>query len=83
VSAAELAVAIRRRFPKADPSLEADLAACEDAAWSDTISPRSALKLLQTLHGHQQRLSAAQKSGVLSTTTTSGNTHFKQQERAS
>ena len=31
MGAAELAAAIRRRFPHADASLEADLAACEDA----------------------------------------------------
>ncbi len=81
MSAAELAVAIRRRFPNSDPSLEADLAACEDSAWSDTISPRAALKLLQTLHGHRQKLSAAQMASVLSATPV--NTHFKQHERAS
>jgi hypothetical protein len=81
MSAAELALAIRRRFPNSDPGLEADLAACEDAAWSDTISPRAALKLLQTLHGHRQKLSTAQMASVLSATP--GNTHFKQHERAS
>jgi hypothetical protein len=61
MSAAELAVAIRRRFPNADPSLEADLAAAEEAAWGETIDPREALKLLQTLHDHRQKLVAAQK----------------------
>jgi hypothetical protein len=52
MSAAELAAVIRRRFPKADESLEADLAACEDAAWGEAANPREALKLIQTLHGH-------------------------------
>jgi len=60
-NAAELAKVIRRRFQNADPGLEADLAACEEAAWGETIDPREALKLLQTLHDHRQKLIAAQK----------------------
>ena len=60
-NAAELAKVIRRRFANADPGLEADLAACEEAAWGETIDPREALKLLQTLHDHRQKLIAAQK----------------------
>jgi hypothetical protein len=63
MSAAELAAAIRRRFPQAGASLEADLAACEDAAWGETIDPREALKLVQALHRHQEDILAAQKSG--------------------
>jgi hypothetical protein len=81
MGAAELAAAIRRRFPNSDSSLEADLAACEEAAWGETINPREALKLLQTLHDHGQKLVAAQKlrghdlhfEGI----------HSTQQERAS
>ncbi len=61
MSAAELAAVIRRRFPNTDPGLEADLTACEEAAWGETINPREALKLLQTLHDRQQKLIAAQK----------------------
>ena len=63
MSAAELAAVIRRRFPRADASLEADLAACEEAAWSETINPRHALKLIQTLHGHYEKLKEAAKPG--------------------
>jgi hypothetical protein len=63
ISAAELAVVIRRRFPKADESLEADLAACEDAAWSEMANPRQALKLIQTLHGHYEQLTEAARPG--------------------
>lgn len=62
MSAGELAAVIRRRFPAADASLEADLAACEDAAWGETVSPQAALKLLQALHGHRDKLVAAQKA---------------------
>ena len=59
MGAAELAAVIRRRFPRADASLEADLAACEEAAWAETANPRQALKLIQTLHGHYEKLNEA------------------------
>ena len=59
MGAAELAAVIRRRFPRADASLEADLAACEEAAWAETANPHQALKLIQTLHGHYEKLKEA------------------------
>jgi hypothetical protein len=60
---AELAAAIRRRFPAANAALEADLAECEDAAWSESLHPRQALRLIQKLHGHGETLDAALQSG--------------------
>jgi hypothetical protein len=63
MSAADLAAVIRRRFPKADSSLESDLAACEEAAWGESANPRQALKLIQTLHGHYENLTRAAKPG--------------------
>jgi hypothetical protein len=63
MGAADLAAVIRRRFPQTDPSLEADLAACEDAAWSESVEPRAALKLIQALHAHQVKLDAAARPG--------------------
>jgi hypothetical protein len=81
MGAAELAAAIRRRFPRAGDSLETDLAACEDAAWGETVDPRQALKLVQALHERQEELLAAQKPG--GQTGKSENIHSKQQERAS
>ncbi len=63
MGASELATVIRRRFPQTDPSLEADLAACEDAAWSESLEPRTALKLIQALHAHQVRLDEATRPG--------------------
>jgi hypothetical protein len=69
MSAAELAGAIRRRFPQADPSLEADLAACEDARLNEKIEPRAALKVIQTLHRHRQMLAEAAKPGNRSSQT--------------
>ncbi|MGA2216764.1 MAG: DUF4350 domain-containing protein, partial [Terracidiphilus sp.] len=65
MSAAELAETIRRRFPLTDRTLETDLTAVEDAAWGETITPREALKLIQTLHGHWEKLLAAAKPGSL------------------
>ena len=63
VSAEELAAAIRRRFPNADPSLEADLSACEDARLNEKIEPRAALKVIQSLHHHRQTLAVSLKAG--------------------
>jgi hypothetical protein len=61
MGAVELAQAIRRRFPRADADLETDLAACEEAAWGETIDPGVALKLIQKLDTHQEKLRAATK----------------------
>jgi hypothetical protein len=58
MGSAELAAVLRRRFPHAAEDLEADLAACEDASWGETIEPRAALKLLQKLHFHRDSLTA-------------------------
>ena len=69
---------IRRRFPKADAGLEADLAACEEAAWGETINPRQALKLIQTLHSHRVALAAAKLRGLAQP-----NLQSNPQERAS
>jgi hypothetical protein len=63
MGAAELAGAIRKRFPGAPASLEADLAACEDAAWGESIDPRGALKLIQALDTHRRWLDQAAKPG--------------------
>lgn len=62
MGAAELAVVIRRRFPNAHTSLEADLTACEEAAWSEHLEPAAALRLVQALHRHREELTAAVKA---------------------
>jgi hypothetical protein len=80
ISAAELAAIIRRRFPNTDKDLEADLAACEEAASGD-IEPRRALKLIQKLHLHQEHLQAAAKPGAQPAP--SQEPHSTPQERAS
>jgi hypothetical protein len=80
MDATELAVVIRRRFPQADASLEVDLAACEEAAWAEAANPRQALKLIQTLHGHYEKLMEAGRPG--SNAAQSEKIQSKQQERA-
>jgi hypothetical protein len=81
MGAAELAAVIRRRFPQADPSLEADLAACEDAAWGETANPQQALKLIQALHGHYKKLIEAARPG--SSVAKPEDIHSTSKERAS
>jgi hypothetical protein len=63
LGAADLAAVIRRRFPLADEALEMELAACEEAAWGETVKPRQALKLVQTLHLYEEQLAAMAKPG--------------------
>jgi hypothetical protein len=63
LSAAELAAVIRRRFPRADASLEADLAAIEAESDDESANPRHALKLIQTLYDHYQRLLETARPG--------------------
>jgi len=63
MSATELAALLHRRFPGLDDSLEADLAACEQAAQDEALKPRPALKLIQTLHRRRRQLIAAARPG--------------------
>jgi hypothetical protein len=81
MDAANLATVLRRRFPSLDPALEADLAACEEAAWADTIVPREALKLIQKLHDYEEKMRAAAKRGAAFVE--SNDSHNNKQERAS
>lgn len=69
ISAEELAAAIRRRYPNAEPTLEEDLRSCEDATHDEKLEPRAALKAIQTLHHHrEQLLHAARPVSKFSTT---------------
>jgi hypothetical protein len=69
LSAAELARVICRRFPGIDAALENDLTACEEAAWGESVNPRQALKLVQTLHAHQEQLTALSRHGDMARAT--------------
>ena len=64
MSAAELAATLRRRFPGLDASLEADLQACEEAMREEELEPKQALKLVQALYRHKERLAAATQLGM-------------------
>ncbi|HVN92248.1 MAG TPA: DUF4350 domain-containing protein [Terracidiphilus sp.] len=59
MSAQELAIALRRRFPNVPPSLEKDLADCEAAANNDKLQPKSALALVQALGRLSETINAA------------------------
>ncbi len=88
LTAAQLSVALRRRFPAVDPALEADLTACEEATNNEAISPREALRLVQLLDRRQAQLDAAAKPGPDSNPASNSgseppNTPLQSQERAS
>lgn len=80
MNAQELASTIRRRFPQADATLEADLIACEESSWTESMEPREALKLIQKLHVHQEKLAA---SAVPSPQDAKSQDQSTRQERAS
>jgi len=64
MSAEELGAALRRRFPKAPPELEKDLADCETALTGDRLQPKHALALVQALNRHTETLDAAARASV-------------------
>ena len=64
MSADELSLALRRRFPRAAAGLEKDLADCEEAITDDKLQPKKALALVQTLSRHEEALDAAARAGV-------------------
>jgi hypothetical protein len=63
LSAEELGMALRRRFPKAAPELEKDLVDCAEAAMNDKLTPKKALALVQALGRHGDALLAAARAG--------------------
>jgi hypothetical protein len=67
MEAAELAAVLRRRFPLADEALEADLTACEQGAKEEVLQPREALRLIQLLNAHWDKLKAAAGSQSVAT----------------
>jgi hypothetical protein len=79
MGAAELAAILRGRFPQADAALEADLAAAEDAAWTENVDPRAALKIVQALAAHQHQFAELARPGH----TAAADKNIPPQERAS
>ena len=64
LSADELGVAVRRRFPRASEALEKDLADCQTAMGDETLQPKKALALVQALSRHGEALEAAARAGL-------------------
>ena len=67
LDAAQIAAMLHRRFPGLDEALEADLKACEQTAGLDEAHPKEALRLVQLLASHMEKLKAAARPGVLNT----------------
>jgi hypothetical protein len=65
MDAAQIAAMLERRFPGLDETLEADLKTCEDAATTDSLDPKKALQLVQTLTTHLEKLRAAAQPAPL------------------
>lgn len=62
--AGEIAAMLQRRFPGLDETLEADLKECEEAAGNDSLHPKAALRLVQTLAAHMEKLRVAARPAV-------------------
>jgi hypothetical protein len=63
MSAAELAGALRARFPQAPPEIDEDLATCEQEMHNDQLGPKRALALVQTLSRHGELIEALARKG--------------------
>jgi len=59
LSAAQLTEAIERRFGSIAKSMEKDLLAAEEACSDDSLKPRTALSIVQSLRRHEETLRAA------------------------
>lgn len=59
MDAAQIAAMLQRRFPGVDESLEADLKLCEEAVSNDALQPKEALRLVQVLASHMEKLKTA------------------------
>ena len=55
----QLAALIERRFGSAAAGMEADLVSAEEACWNESLKPRRALALIQTLRHHEETLRTA------------------------
>lgn len=62
MSAEELSIALRRRFPQVPETLEKDLAECEQAIGNDTLQPKKALALVQALNRDGEALDRAARA---------------------
>jgi len=81
--AAEIAAMLQRRFPGVDESLEADLKRCEEAVSNDLLQPKEALRLVQVLAAHMEKLKAAARPAVANGLSNAEEVDLISQERAS
>jgi Domain of unknown function (DUF4350) len=63
MNAAELAVALRARFPQAPPEIDEDLATCERELGNERLEPKRALAMVQTLSRHGALLDVLARKG--------------------
>ncbi len=63
MSAEDLGIALRRRFPQAGKDLEKNLADCEEAMRTDKLLPKRALVLVQALSRYSEEFEAAARAG--------------------
>jgi hypothetical protein len=59
IDARELAASIERRFGSIAKAMEPDLIAAEEACWDESLKPRRALALVQSLRRHEETLRQA------------------------
>jgi hypothetical protein len=66
LNARELAEAMERRFGSVAEGMESDLIAAEEACGNDSLKPRKALEIVQTLRKHEEtlRVASGSRSGV-------------------
>ena len=83
LGAGEIAAVLVRRFPGLDEALEVDLKTCEEAAGADELHPKEALRLLQVLAAHMEKLKAAARPGAARGSTPTVEVDLISQERAS
>jgi len=83
MDAAEIAAMLQRRFPGVDDGLETDLRECEEAAGADSLHPKEALRLVQLLAAHMEKLKAAARPGAANGLSKAGEVDLIAQERAS
>jgi hypothetical protein len=83
MDAAEIATMLQRRFPGVDESLEADLKLCEEGVSNDFLQPQEALRLVQVLAAHMEKLKAAARPTAGNGLSNAEEVDLISQERAS
>jgi hypothetical protein len=64
LNAIQIAAAIERRFGAVGKEMQEDLVAAEEACWEETLKPRRALALIQSLRRHEETLRRVSAHGA-------------------